>query len=121
MVKTVIRSNNAIDFSASVANRSVSPLHQGGNIGLTQAKQEKITIVHVVVCQFGELLANERNKPRQMLFCGIAYSQYLLFTQCVVLVNQIIHLRLELTFVCEFDNIEAYRGINKCRIIIGSF
>ena len=34
MIKAIICPNNAIYFSASVANCRISTLHQGGNIGL---------------------------------------------------------------------------------------
>ena len=56
----------------------------------------------------------------KMLFGGIAQSQYLIFTKCVVLVNQIIHFRLELLLVNKLDDIKTNRSVNKCCIIIGN-
>ena len=120
MIKAIICPNNAIYFPASITNCCIGTLHQGGNISFVQTEQEKIAVIHIVVGQFRELLANLRNKPCQMLFSGIAQSQYLIFTKCVVLVNQIIHFRLELLLVNKVDNIKTNRGVNKCCIIIGN-
>ena len=49
LVETVVGSNNAADFSASVANGGVGALHQGGNVGLVQSEQNQVTVIHVAV------------------------------------------------------------------------
>ena len=99
-----IAAQNGFQFAVALANGVKGALHQGGDVGIVETEQIKAAIVEVAFGQGRIFLFETGGKLPEMRIGSLAQGQQLLFGERIVLINKVIHLRLELSFVDPFHD-----------------